>query len=59
MGHSDHTPNVTLPQYVDDDKPSWLGDVNETNRRIDAEFARLQGLIDNLQTQVNNKVSKA
>lgn len=58
MGHTNQTVNKQLPQFVDSDKPTWLGDVNEGFRKIDAEFGRLQGIIDNLQTQINNKVDK-
>lgn len=58
MAHSTETPNVKLPQFEDDDKPSWTGDVNEAMTKIDAEFARLQGLINAQQTQLNNKVDK-
>ena len=58
MGHTNQTVNKQLPQFVDSDKPTWLGDINEAMRKIDAEFGRLQGLADSLQTQVNNKVSK-
>jgi hypothetical protein len=53
MGHSLQTANKQLPQFVDDDKPTWLGDVNEAFRKIDDEFGRLQGLINSLQTQLN------
>lgn len=45
MGATNTTPNLDLPQFVDGDKPN-------------AEFGRLQGIIDNLQTQINNKVDK-
>lgn len=58
MASTNKTANVALPQFTDDDKPSWLGDVNDAMRKIDAEFGRLQGLIDSLQTQVNNKQDK-
>lgn len=58
MGHTNQTPNKQLPQFVDSDKPTWLGDVNEVFQKIDAEFGRLQGVIDTLQTEINNKVDK-
>ena len=58
MGHTNQTTNVHLPQFDDDDKPTWLGDVNEGFRKTDDEFGRLQGLINSLQTQINNKVDK-
>lgn len=58
MAHTNLTTNKHLPLFVDDDKPTWLGDFNEAMNKIDAEFGRLQGLIDSLQTQVNNKQDK-
>jgi hypothetical protein len=58
MAHSMSTPNKQLPQFADDDKPSWLGDFNEAMVKIDAEFGRLQGVINDQQTQINNKADK-
>lgn len=58
MAHSLSTPNKALPKFADTDKPTWTGDWNELVTKVDAEFGRLQGLIDALQTQVNNKVDK-
>lgn len=54
MGHSLQTTNKQLAQFVDDDKPTWLGDVNESLRKIDDEFGRIQGILNSLQTQINN-----
>ena len=59
MAHSSTTPNANLPQFADDDKPSWTGDFNEAMTKIDAKYAELIGRINDLQTQVNNKVDKA
>lgn len=50
MGHTNRTPNVRLPQFVESDKPTWLGDVNETNTRIEAEFNAQRIEIENLKT---------
>ena len=56
MGFTERTsPKYRLPQFQDDDKPTWRGDFNEAMRLIDAELARLEGLLNSLQTQVNNK----
>lgn len=54
MAASNHTPNPNchLPQWVDDDKPSWLGDMNGAMSAIDAELTRLQGLINDQATQI-------
>ena len=58
MAHTNRTANYDLPQFAPTDKPSWLGDVNELAEKTDAQLARLEGLINNLQTQVNNKADK-
>ncbi len=38
MSYTNTTKNLKLPQYLGQDKPAWLTDVNETNRLIDAAF---------------------
>lgn len=58
MAHSRLTANKQLPQFDPTDKPTWLGDINEAMSKIDAEFGRLQGVINDLQTQLNNKADK-
>lgn len=35
MSYSNTTPNYDLPQYVADDKPTYLGDFNQTMLKID------------------------
>jgi len=54
MGATNRTPNKQLPIFIDDDKPSWLGDFNDAMYKIDAEFGRIQGVLNDLQTQINN-----
>lgn len=58
MAHSKRTANYDLPIFDDDDKPTWTGDFNELSTKTDAELARLKGLVDSLQTQLNNKADK-
>ena len=58
MGHTKSTPNYNLPQFASTDKPTWTGDVSEISEKVDAQLARLEGLINSLQTQVNNKADK-
>ena len=41
MTHSTTTANYGLPQFADNDKPTWRIDVNETNQKIDAALAEL------------------
>jgi hypothetical protein len=38
MGSSTQTPTVGLPQFGDNDKPTWRGDINGAFSAIDAEF---------------------
>lgn len=38
MAATNTTPNLHLPQFVDSDKPSWLGDVNGAFDKIDRQF---------------------
>lgn len=59
MSFTNHTTNKQLPQWVDDDKPSWLGDMNSAFLKVDAAFtthestmATMQSQILTLQTQV-------
>lgn len=61
MGYSKETPTYHLPQYVADDRPSYLGDWNETMGIIDSGMKEnKEGLITtntslaNLSTRVDN-----
>ena len=51
MGYSNETPNYHLPQYVADDRPSYLGDWNEAMGKIDA------GMEENKEATAANGVS--
>lgn len=35
MGATNHTPHYSLPQFVNTDKPTWLGDINSSMSVID------------------------
>ena len=35
MGHTNITPNYSLPQFIDSDKPAWLDDINQAYSAID------------------------
>lgn len=39
MGATNKTVNLQLPIFSDTDKPTWLGDVNDTNYKIDTAVA--------------------
>ena len=36
MGHTNSTANLSLPQFIGTDKPTWLGDVNGAFSAIDS-----------------------
>lgn len=71
MPASKSTPNYQLPLYQDADKPSWRGDVNDTNTKIDAQLKSLNdrvtapidvdssvsGLIANTDSKVNAAIN--
>lgn len=42
MSYSNETPNFNLPQYVGTDKPTYLGDFNETMLKIDTALKNNQ-----------------
>lgn len=61
MGYSEDTPNYHLPQYVADDRPSYLGDWNEAMGIIDGGMKENKDSlgvvtvnVSNLTTRVNN-----
>ena len=45
MAASNSTPNYHLPIYADSDKPTWRGDVNDTNTKIDAAIKAVDAKI--------------
>ena len=50
MGSSEQTPILSLPQFGDDDRPTWRGDLNGAFNNIDAGIGADRGNIGNLQT---------
>ncbi len=62
MSSVNKTPNYNLSQFSDDDKPSWRGDVNADNLKIDTNLHRVDAqTADNLQniTQVKKDLVTA
>lgn len=62
MASTNKTPNYNLSQFLDDDKPSWRGDVNADNLKIDTNLHRIDAQTsDNLQniTQVKKDLTAA
>lgn len=65
MGYSKQTQNYHLPQYVADDRPSYLGDWNEAMGIIDAGMEEnKEGLVEtntavaNMKTYVDNSIDR-
>jgi hypothetical protein len=42
MSYTNYTPNKRLPQFTEDDKPTWLGDVNGAFSAIDNAFTTVE-----------------
>jgi hypothetical protein len=42
VSYTNRTPNKQLPQFVEADKPSWLGDVNGAFSAIDNAFTTVE-----------------
>lgn len=62
MSSTNKTPNYSLSQFVDDDKPSWRGDMNSDNLKIDTNLHRVDAQTsNNLEsiTKLQKDVSKA
>lgn len=45
MGYSNETTNLRLPQYANNDVPSWLTDFNQAMLNIDNAFGEIDGVI--------------
>ena len=70
MSYSEETPNYMLPLYLADDRPSYLGDWNETMNKIDSTMksnesssnnnevaiANLKEYVDNNTTTLNDRM---
>lgn len=54
MGYSEQTPNYDLPLYLADDRPSYLGDWNETMNTIDKGMNDNKNGISDAKTSISN-----
>ena len=57
MGSTNKTVHYELPQFVANDKPSWLGDVNEAMEAIDTGIYGAKASADGAQQTANNAVA--
>lgn len=59
MSYTNKTPNFELPQYVADDKPSYLGDFNQAMLKIDTDMKTIDNKATEAQSTSNNANSTA
>lgn len=56
MGATNHTANLSLPQFVDADKPTWRGDINGAFSDIDGKIGTIDGDLTARITQAQGDV---
>lgn len=59
MGATNHTTNYNLPQFVGNDKPTWLGDVNGAMSSIDTQMKANHDLADTAKTTADTASTTA
>lgn len=57
MGSTNKTAHYELPQFVANDKPSWLGDINQAMEDIDTGIYGAKSSADGAQQTANNAVA--
>jgi ribosomal protein L9 len=58
MSASRVTPNFLLPLFDAEDKPSWLGDWNNTMAKIEAALNAKEAEINALTAQLNTQTAR-
>jgi hypothetical protein len=58
MGSSTQTGTLLLPQFSDNDKPTWRGDINDAMSKIDAAHAALTLRVSNDETDLSTHYDK-
>lgn len=56
MSHTNETPNYKLPQFVDTDQPTWLGDFNGAMATIDDKMGEIGASASAAVSAANNAV---
>ena len=59
MGHTNSTANLSLPQFIGTDKPTWLGDVNGAMSAIDAYAGTNDAAVSAVDAKADGAVSDA
>lgn len=58
MSHTNETTNYKLPQFVDTDQPTWLGDFNGAMNKIDADMNTIGANASTALSAANNAVNR-
>lgn len=59
MGHTNSTPNLSLPQFIGSDKPTWLSDVNGAMLAIDNAYGTIEAQASSAATAAAGAVTVA
>ena len=59
MGHTNSTANLSLPQFIGTDKPTWLGDINSAFSDIDAYVGTNNAAVSGAVSDAASAVSQA
>ena len=59
MGHTNSTANLSLPQFIGTDKPTWLGDINSAFSDIDAYVGTNDAAVSGAVADAASAVSQA
>lgn len=59
MSSTNKTANYQLSQFTADDKPSWLGDYNSDNQKIDTALKSIDSKAESAETNASNANSSA
>ncbi len=59
MGHTNSTANLSLPQFIGTDKPTWLGDVNGAFSAIDAYAGTNDAAVAAAASDASSAISQA
>ena len=59
MGHTNSTANLSLPQFIGTDKPTWLGDINSAFSYIDAYAGTNDAAVSGAVSDAASAVSQA
>lgn len=57
--HTNSTPNLELSQFINTDKPTWLGDVNGDMLKIDTAYAEVGAVASGASSKADTAISTA